>query len=87
MKSVRDREPENTKTDEREKSTDEKNKPRWEFVAGNTRKKTNIFTNIIGYTKHCNLALVETKNGFEGGRVEWKCVGVSYSNLNPYGSS
>lgn len=69
MKCVGDSEPEKTKTKEREESTDEENEPRWELVAGKARKKTHILTNIVGDTEEGNLALVETKDGFEGGRV------------------
>lgn len=76
MKGVTDSEPEETKAKKREDSTDEKDEPRGEFVAGKARKETNILTNIIGDTKKGKLALVETQNRFQRVGVKWECVSI-----------
>lgn len=83
VKCAADNKPEDTITREASESANQKNDPRRELVGCNTWYETNIFTYVIGHTKHGQLSLVETQNRFQRVRVKWKSVGIACCYLDP----
>lgn len=83
LNSTANGKPQNSITEERENSTDQKHDPRRELIAGNARKDPDVFPDIVGDSQHGELLLTETQNGFQRVGVEGEVVGVSGRYLDP----
>ncbi|XP_073224037.1 uncharacterized protein [Cicer arietinum] len=67
--SLSNSKPDKSITKKTEDITNKKQSPRTELVADNTRKQTQIFSNIIGHSKNSYLVLIQTQHRLESRRI------------------